>query len=206
MATLTVFYSILFFFLRAQTKRLRTTGHKTDDLRTTDMQWEVSTSDDVEAPNLARVMVTKSVLVSTEEQRAAQQKTQPTHRRMNKVSVTLLIYPLLYMILTMPICIARIAEFVGRDLGLPFTYSGAALFECTGFVNVLLYTSTRKGLVSWNHLKFWKKRERTSQRQVINLESPLERFRSKASSIAPLKGESVQSAGPDSDEDSQLES
>jgi hypothetical protein len=230
MVTLTIFYGILFFFIRAQTKGLRTPTttdqQATHDLGTTanGTQWEVSlgTSDDIEscpAHPSGPVIITKSVSISTEANprtHRPQITAQRTYRRINKVSVTLLIYPLLYLILTMPICIARIAAFAGQDLGLPFTYSGAALFESTGFVNVLLYTSTRKGLVSWNRLAFWKKDAnessgRTGRQtggdagEIVNLES-LQRVRlsSKASSVAPLKDEI--NTREESDEDSHLES
>jgi hypothetical protein len=179
MATLAILYIILFFFLRAQTKRLlkeSITDHQTtDDLTvTTNPQWEVSlgtSHNDLEA-SPARpsgpVIVTKSVSIYTEapsnsKPLRSNKTVQQTYQRLNKVSVTLLIYPILFMIVTMPISIARIAAFAGQEWGLPFVYFGAALFECTGFINVLLYTSTRKGLVSWNRLKFWKRNENNSR-------------------------------------------
>src|SRR5271155_1062443 len=175
MATLTILYSVLFFFLRAQTKHLiagTTTDHPTtDDLRmTTHSQWEVTLGtegDDVEAapprPD-GGVIVTKSVVVYTEgptDSRTPRPNApaRRTYNRMNKVSVTLLIYPVLYILLTMPISISRIAQFAGQQWGLTFAHFGAALFSCTGFINVLLYTSTRKGLVSWSRMKFWKRDE-----------------------------------------------
>jgi hypothetical protein len=145
---------------------------------------------------------------------------------MNKVSVTLIIYPVLYMIVTLPICISRIAEFAGKDMGLPFVYFGAALFECTGWMNVLLYTSTRKGIVSWNRLAFWKKNENdlrpssgwtgrwnvrgTLGDEMVNLDSVQSTrvtSKSPASSLAALKEEVSRDArqsameGIESDED-----
>jgi len=176
MATLTILYSVLFFFLRAQTKHLLKAGnttdhHTTDDRMTTHSQWEVTVGtegDDVEAAHPSpdgAVIVTKSVAIYSEgathprNPRPNMAPARRTYNRMNKVSFTLLIYPVLYILLTMPISISRIAQFGGHQWGLTFAHFGAALFSCTGFINVLLYTSTRKGLVSWSRLKFWKKDE-----------------------------------------------
>lgn len=203
-------------------------------------QWEVrlgTSGDDLEAspPHPSGpVIVTKSVSIYTE---ASPNPRLPRHNagarrtydRMNKVSVTLLIYPILFTIVTLPICISRIAEFAGQEWGLAFVYFGAALFECTGWINVLLYTSTRKGLVSWNRLKFWKMNEndlklssgrtgRWSARdtpgvEMVDLDS-VQRARtaskSSASSIEALKEEISRGArknaleGVESDEDLHL--
>lgn len=175
MTTLTILYSVLFFFLRAQTKHLLKAGnttdhHTTDDRMTTHGHWEITVGtegDDVEAAQPSpdgAVIVTKSVTVYSE---GATHSRNPrpiaparrTYNRMNKVSFTLLIYPVLYILLTMPISISRIAQFGGHQWGLTFAHFGGALFSCTGFINVLLYTTTRKGIISWSRLKFWKKEE-----------------------------------------------
>jgi hypothetical protein len=229
MATLTILYSILFFFLRAQTKRLlkesgtTTDQHTVDDMTmTTNTQWEVrlgNSDDDLEA-SPARpsgpVIVTKSVSICTE----AHPNPRPprsnvngrrTYHQVNKVSVTLLIYPILYMILTLPISVSRIAEFAGQEWGLTVVYFSAALFECTGWINVLLYTSTRKGLVSWNRLKFWKRDKNnlnpsngrterwsacgTPGDEMVNFDSVRKTSTPSASSIADLKEEISRGAG-----------
>jgi len=175
MTTLTILYIILFFFLRAQTKRLLQTNTTTDRIADDSFasqpqhRWEVqlgTSNGDLQAPSPASpsgpVIVTKSVAIYTE---ASQPPNCPnaaarqTCQRINKVSVTLLIYPVIYIILTMPLSISRIAEFAGQKWGLKVVYFGAALFDCTGFINVLLYTTTRKGLVSWDRLKACKKGE-----------------------------------------------
>ena len=176
MATLTILYSVLFFFLRVQTKHLlkagNTTDHQTtDDPRmTTHSHWEVTLGtqgDDLEAapprPD-GGVIVTNSVAVYTEGPTNSRSPrpnapARRTYNRIKKVSVTLLIYPVLYILLTMPISISRIAQFAGQQWGSAFAHFGGALFSCTGFINVLLYTSTRKGLVSWSRIKFWKRDE-----------------------------------------------
>jgi len=249
MATLTILYSILFFFLRAQTKGLLKPSSPTDqhtvadDLTMTanNTQWEVTLGapdDDPEAspPGPSDpVIVTKSVTIYTESSSNPRPSppntnTRRTHRRITKVSITLLIYPVLYMILNLPISMARIAEFAGHEWGLAFIHFGAALFECTGWINVLLYTSTRKGLVSWDSLKFWKKRAnapvassgRTGKwNSRAATENEMDEFdsihtarrvtsKTSASSIAALKDEFSRGPGQkvteggESDEDSHL--
>jgi hypothetical protein len=242
MATLTILYSVLFFFLRAQTKHFTAgnmTDHQTtDDLRmTTHSHWEVTLGtegpgDDVESapprPD-AGVIVTKSVAVYTEPTNSRTPRpnapARRTYNRMNKVSVTLLIYPVLYILLTMPISISRIAQFAGQQWGLAFAHFGAALFSCTGFINVLLYTSTRKGLVSWSRLKFWKRGENDLRPstgraggwniagdEMVRRDSvQMDRMNSKtsASSIRALKEELARGAGHqeiESDGESHVES
>jgi G protein-coupled glucose receptor regulating Gpa2 C-term len=81
-------------------------------------------------------------------------------QRMKNVSLTLLCYPIVYLILLLPLSIARLKEFSGKNPSLNATYFAAAVFDCQGFINVLLYTSTRKGIVSWDSL-FRKIKRRT---------------------------------------------
>lgn len=130
------------------------------------------------------------------------------------------------MILTLPISISRISEFRGQELGLTFAYFGAALFECTGFINVLLYMGTRKGLVSWNRLKFWVKETGKASREqregwmahdapgneLSTFDHSVRRpSKTSASSIAALKEEfsrceALAGTEVESDEESHLES
>jgi hypothetical protein len=169
MATLTILYSILFFFLRAQTKGLLkssvTDEQTADDVKmttNTERVVRLGTSDeDLEAsPDPSGPVTEAQPNPRTPRPNASARR---TYHQVNKVSVTLLIYPVVYMILNMPISMARIAEFAGHDWGITFLHFGAALFECTGWINVLLYTSTRKGLVSWNRLTFWKRDNNVSK-------------------------------------------
>jgi hypothetical protein len=243
MATLTVLYSILFFFLRAQTRRLLR-AHTTTEEQTCDdatmgsqhnQQWEVrlgSADGDAEAPATrpsGPVIVTKSVAIYTEASRPNRPpaNTQRTYNRINKVSVTLLIYPAIYMLLTIPISISRIAQFAGKDWGVSFIFFGACLFDCTGFMNVLLYTITRKGLVTWDMLKFWKRKKTelrppsrrngrwstrgspASEMDVSGEPVQLGRMNSKhpsTTSFVGLKEDAAKVGGTESDGDSHLES
>lgn len=73
-------------------------------------------------------------------------------KRMKQISLTLLFYPIIYIVVLLPLSIARLRQFVGKSPSLAFTYTTVAIFNCQGFINVLLYTTTRKGLISWDRL------------------------------------------------------
>lgn len=79
-------------------------------------------------------------------------------RRMNKIAVTLLCYPIAYLCLTMPLSVARVAIYSGANVSPAVSYIVIAIFGSSGWVNVLLYTIPRKGMVSWNWILFWRRR------------------------------------------------
>lgn len=63
----------------------------------------------------------------------------------------------------MTLSVTRLANFVGRDWGKAVVFVGATLYTCGGWCNVVLYTATRKGIVSWDWfgwIKWAKKRWR----------------------------------------------
>jgi hypothetical protein len=64
----------------------------------------------------------------------------------------LLCYPITYILLTMPLSITRLSQFAGNNWGLPAIHAAAAIYCCSGFINVMLYTLTRKGIISWDWL------------------------------------------------------
>jgi hypothetical protein len=57
----------------------------------------------------------------------------------------------------MPITCARIAQFTGAPVPIPVVFFAAGIYGATGFVNVVLYTVTRKGIVSFDWLRRWRK-------------------------------------------------
>ena len=73
-------------------------------------------------------------------------------RRLHNVSFTLLCYPVIYFVLVLPLTISRLMEFANRSWSLIAVYVGATLFACQGWVNVLLYTATRQGIISWHEI------------------------------------------------------
>jgi hypothetical protein len=134
MVLLTIIYSILFFYVRVQLKALRQAS-STNESR--------SYESNTEAGNpVGKPVVPHRVQIGSHQ----------AERRMKQVSLTLLFYPAAYIAVLMPLSIARLRQFTGQNPSLAFTYTAAALFDCQGIINVLLYTTTRKGLISWDRI------------------------------------------------------
>jgi hypothetical protein len=76
-------------------------------------------------------------------------------KRMLQVARTLLWYPLVYLIITAPLTVARIAGFAGRDWASTCIFVGAAFYASGGWLNVSLYTATRKGIIGGSWKMSW---------------------------------------------------
>jgi len=94
--------------------------------------------------------------------------TDRTHRKMNQVALTLLAYPIMYICLTLTLSITRLSEFAGDDWGFTCVYVGASIFCCSGWVNVLMYTVTRKGIISWDWLFGRRSRARSNSAHLTS--------------------------------------
>lgn len=178
MFALTMLYCFLFFYIRVQLKNFRaanssSTDHQTGGTGTghelrpwhANLEAGLPHGDSNILPN--GIMTKTTVTVTTEDRpntiySGRRQRTEAgrAHRRMNQVALTLLCYPVSYILLTMPICITRLSQFAGNNWGLVPIYVAACLYCCSGFCNVLLYTLTRRGIISWGWL--FKRRGRKS--------------------------------------------
>jgi hypothetical protein len=181
MFTLTILYSVLFCYIRVQTKACRTVTVSTDNSNNNshnnaaqERSWqsnlEAGKSPLVTTPT--QILTTKSVTITLEQRRSRQSQRfsqSKQHQRLNRASLSLLIYPFIYILLTLTLSISRISEFANRPFGLNSVYIGACLFDCTGFVNVILYTGTRKGIVSWNWFSKAKKKHEPAEFPVVPL-------------------------------------
>jgi G protein-coupled glucose receptor regulating Gpa2 C-term len=87
-----------------------------------------------------------------------------SQQRMNTVSKVLLCYPIVYVCLTLPTAVIRVGQFANHEYPLASAYVAASISQCTGWVNVILYTSTLKGIISWNWL--WPKRKPTTTNET----------------------------------------
>ena len=161
MFALTVLYFILFVYLVVQSRKLRTSESTGDNQFSTHElpNWQANLkAGNVPPPptGLKRIMTTQTVTVITETSNAAVRRVRTTEaisrRRMTQVATRLLCYPIVYICLTMPVSIARLAQVSGHNWGLTAIQVGAAIYVCSGWVNVLLYTATRKGIISWDWL------------------------------------------------------
>jgi len=104
-----------------------------------------------------KIITTHSVTIITEDHSTSTRRVRRpdgdhSRRRMTQVALRLLCYPIVYICLTMPVSIARLAHIAGHDWGLTAIHVGAAIYVTSGLVNVLLYTATRKGIISWDWL------------------------------------------------------
>ena len=167
MFALTFLYCILFFYIRIQLKNFRKVASTSEiqsshELQSWQANLEAGTPDQPAAPK--QIITTQTVTVTTEDRpqrRTMKTEADRAHKRMNQVAVTLLCYPVMYICLTMPLAITRLSSFAGNEWGLTSIYVGASIYCCSGFVNVLLYTATRKGIISWNWL-FTRRKSTTS--------------------------------------------
>ena len=74
------------------------------------------------------------------------------HRRLNHASSKHLAYPLLYLCLTVPIGTVALASLAGH-IWLTPVYVVSCFYGSSGWANVILYTATRKGIISWNWIR-----------------------------------------------------
>jgi hypothetical protein len=171
MLALTTMYSILFIYVRIKARNLRqlmstnASGRSYELSQTWRSDPETGTRSSLHAASKTK---TKPKITVTEpsHQSAAGER---TCDRMNRASVILISYPMVYICLTMPMCIARICQFTGKNWSLPAVYAGTVIYVCSGAVNVLVYTTTRQGIIPWGQLfrKFRPaKRNETSTKPV----------------------------------------
>lgn len=59
----------------------------------------------------------------------------------------MILYPLIYVVCTAPLAIGRIAGLAGKDISLGFFCVAGSMIACNGWLDVLLYTSTRADIV-----------------------------------------------------------
>jgi hypothetical protein len=95
-------------------------------------------------------------------------------RRMLQVARSLLWYPLVYLCITTPLTIGRLATFANDSWAEVAIFVGAALYSCGGFCNVLLYTTTRKGIVNWRWRGFKLGHKDNDDEQVKTPKLPLD--------------------------------
>jgi hypothetical protein len=174
--SLPILYSILFFHIRRQLRNFLSVTSTNDHTTNNDLEpWqdnlEHGTPLNPTSPSNIQNTQTKSI---TSEERSknmlqtrVNETAERTRRRMNQVAVTLLCYPIAYFFLTAPILVIPIASFLRKNIPVSVVYVLSSIYSSSGWVNVLLYTITRKGIISWNWLLRWPKCR--NQRQVPSL-------------------------------------
>ena len=155
MLSLTTIYCILFLYVRIKARKHRqlistnTSGTSYETSQT----WRADPETGTHLP-LQSASQTKTKTKVTVEDRPSHQSGsgERTCERMNRASLILISYPMVYICLTMPMCIARICQFTGKRWSLPAVYAGTTIYVCSGAVNVLVYTTTRQGIILWGRL------------------------------------------------------
>ncbi|PGG98108.1 hypothetical protein AJ80_09580 [Polytolypa hystricis UAMH7299] len=69
-------------------------------------------------------------------------------RRLKRVIGYMVLYPIAYIILSLPLAAGRMATASGVRLGIPYFCTAGAIIASSGFVDVIMYTVTRKALLS----------------------------------------------------------
>ncbi|OAX81034.1 hypothetical protein ACJ72_04628 [Emergomyces africanus] len=67
--------------------------------------------------------------------------------KFNKVLKTMILYPIAYIALSLPIAAGRTALMNYKDPGMPYFYAMGSLLVCSGWVDSLLYFLTRRRLL-----------------------------------------------------------
>lgn len=76
-------------------------------------------------------------------------KTQKEHlRRLKRVIGYMILYPIAYIILSLPLAAGRMAVARGDTLGIPYFCVAGAFISSSGFVDVIMYSLTRRALLS----------------------------------------------------------
>ncbi|PGH00882.1 hypothetical protein GX51_05546 [Blastomyces parvus] len=67
--------------------------------------------------------------------------------KFNRVLKIMIIYPIAYIVISLPIAAGRMSMMNGRDPGMPYFYVTGSLLMCSGWVDSILYFVTRRRLV-----------------------------------------------------------
>ena len=155
MLSLTTIYCILFVYVRIKARKLRqlistnASGSSYEMSQTWRADPETGTHSSLQSASQTKTKTKVTVEDRPSHQSATGER---TCGRMNRASVILISYPMVYICLTMPMCIARICQFTGKSWSLPAVYAGTTIYVCSGAVNVLVYTTTRQGIIPWGRL------------------------------------------------------
>jgi hypothetical protein len=156
MISLTTIYCILFIYVRikAKTHREFTTANASGSYEMSPRWKHDAENDRHSSLQSTSTSPTKTNTKVTVEDRSSRPFAdgERIYGRMNRASIILISYPMVYICLTMPMCIARVCQFTGYDWSLPAVYAGTVIYVCSGAVNVIVYTTTRQGIIGWSRL------------------------------------------------------
>ena len=164
MLTLTVLYTTVFCYVRLQSKKHLNAASSSQEFE--GRTWSHDVENGNPAPNFSttQTYMMKSTTIGTDNVSAPQipRIKSTSHHRLSRASRILLCYPLVYFILVFPLAASRLMEFANEHWSLTAVYVGGTLFDCQGWVNVILYTTTRQGIISWDRV-FRKRRSNNGE-------------------------------------------
>jgi hypothetical protein len=165
MFSLTTMYCILFIYVRLKVRNLRklVSTHNTGTAEANQIWKADPESGTPSAPKCVSQTKTNTKITLEERQLRQSSAGERACERMNRASLILISYPVVYICLTMPMCIARICQFAGKSWSLPAVYAGTTIYVCSGVVNVLVYTVTRQGIIPWGRLFRQRKPAKTNK-------------------------------------------
>ncbi len=151
---LTLVYVILFIYIRVHAKRFHeATVSQTERSREIQERRSSETSQTTFANQSSKPQLSNFQIDEESSRNATTNHLLSTHHCMNKVAYSLLFYPFSCIFHTLPVAILRVVNFSGTSSSnYGAVYFAVSLYCCSGWTTVLLYTATRKGLISWNWL------------------------------------------------------
>lgn len=166
MFALAIIYVVLFFYIRVQSTKFANMTSSTEQASSHRLQtWRASVDVGNGKHPIAPQKITRTVTAIVEDapapQRFGRAEEDRALRRMNQAAFKLLAYPILYFCLTVPIGTVALASLAGH-IWLNPVYIASCFYGSTGWANVILYTATRKGIISWNWIRKCTPKTRTT--------------------------------------------
>lgn len=75
-------------------------------------------------------------------------KKTPTERKMSLAATYMILYPVFYVIVTLPLAAGRIASLAGNPPSLKYLLVGGCFMTSAGWIDCLLYTLTRRAFLT----------------------------------------------------------
>jgi len=156
-AAFNILYCILFFYICMKLKSFQITTPIAKPSIDEPQQWSTNIKAGSEKPLPALPPMTDLPSPATFLSQGTDED--QSQKRTKEEALKLLIYPLLFTCFAMPFAIARVAQLAGHKWSFLAIDIGVCFYCSSGWVNVVVYVATRKGLISWG----WPLREHHSE-------------------------------------------
>jgi hypothetical protein len=148
LAVTSVLYSLIFFSLRRQTSRLRNRQPSTNPTRTRSATANESINSSSSNINInPTISPDKTPVATTTAETPATTEALTSNTNKGGHHKAFLLYPVIYVICTLPLALGRIATMAGVDVPISYFCTAAALITSNGWLDVLLWGVTRHRLL-----------------------------------------------------------